>query len=106
MDLKIVKKFVFTICLIGLVCESYELYKDYRNDQTVVTVNIKKQSVVDYPGVSICESNHFINVRVNSTLQSFPIPKGIWITAKQRDSFAFHEIINCEIEHKKILTFF
>ena len=106
MNLEILKKFVFTICLIGLIFESYVLYKDYQNYQTVVTVNIEKQSVVDYPGVSICESNHFINVRMNSILQSFPIPKGIWITAKQRDPFAFDQIINGEIEHEKFLRFF
>ena len=47
MRCKIIKSIVFAICLSALITESYYLYFDYKDYQTVVTVNIERPSLVD-----------------------------------------------------------
>lgn len=66
--------------------------------QTIVTFTINRQTVVDFPGVSICESHYFFKVKGN--LFDYPVlsvPKGIWIRAKQRNPNIF-KIINQTID--------
>ena len=82
---KILRGAVWFVCFIALTIETYNLYKDYNDYQTVVTVNITRQSVVNFPGIAICESHHFVKIKgdmLNHT--SFPVPKGVWIKAKQK----------------------
>lgn len=84
--LKIFRSAVLFGCLIALSIESYKLYNDYKNYQTVVTVRIGRQTVINFPGVSICESHHFFKVKGNLfEFPTLPVPKGILIRAKQRD---------------------
>ena len=83
--LKIFRGVVWFGCLIALTIETYNLYNDYFDYQTVVTVNITRQSVVNYPGIAICESHHFIKVKGNMfNNTSLSVPKGVWIKAKQK----------------------
>ena len=75
---KILRGAVWFGCFIALTIETYNLYKDYKDYQTVVTVNITRQSVVNFPGIAICESHHFIKIKgdiLNHT--SFSVSKGV-----------------------------
>lgn len=105
--LKIFKPIVFAICLTFLTLESYELVKDYKNHETIVTVNIEKQSLVEYPGVSVCEINHFLNLKqpfMESSRAS--VSKGLWIRAKQRNSRIFDKIVNNTMDYLFYAEFF
>ena len=95
MRCKILKSVVFAICLSALIIESYYSYKDYKDYQTVVTVNIERPSLVEYPAVSVCEILHFVNVNYDFGGHStISIPNGLWIRAKQKNSHQFKEIVN------------
>ena len=105
--LEIFKPIVFAICLTFLTLESYELVKDYNNHHTVVTVNIEKQSVVEYPGVSVCEINHFLNLRQQVfDFSKAPVAKGLWIRAKRRNSKIFDKIVNNPMDYLFYAKFF
>ena len=105
--LKFLKAAVFAGCLIALTNESYDLYKEYRRYQTVVTVNITHQSVVSFPGLSICESNHFINLKEGNRFNhsKLPVQKGLWIKAKQKN-VDFHMIMNESIDGSDYFSYF
>ena len=105
--LKLLKAAVFAGCLIALIIESYNLFKEYLEYQTVVTVNITRQSVVSFPGVSICESNRFINLKEGNLFNqpNLPVQKGLWIKAKQKN-VDFTMIMNGSIEDGDYLSYF
>lgn len=103
MYFKIFKTIVFTVCLILLICQSYHLYKEYKNYETVVTVDISKQKEIEYPGVAICESNHFVNI--SDHLPS-PVQKGLWIRAKQKDATQFYNMFNGSVSADNFHNFF
>ena len=94
---KILKPTVYIVCLIVLSIETYELYKDYKNYQTVVTVNIirHQESLVSFPGISVCESHHFFKLKNESWFKQkiMPAYKGNGIREKQNDS-NLRKIIN------------
>ena len=105
--LKIFKPIVFAICLTFLTLESYELVKDYNNRHTVVTVNIEKQSVIEYPGVSVYETNHFLNLTQEFWgFSKALISNGLWIRAKQRNSKIFDKIVNNPMDYLFYAKFF
>lgn len=95
MRCKIIKSIVFAICLSALITESYYLYFDYKDYQTVVTVNIERPSLVEYPAVSVCEILHFVNVNHDFYgYSTISIPNGLWIRAKQNNSNQFKNIVS------------
>lgn len=107
MNLKILKLLFFTICLIFLINDCYELTKDYQNFQTVVTVNIERQSLIDYPGVSVCEVNDFVKLKQNIFNYSrIPVSKGLCSRAKRKNLQHFTNIINHPIKWKDFLKLF
>ena len=82
---KILKSIVFTICLSALIIECYYVYKDYKDYHTVVTVNIERPSLVEYPAVSVCEILHFVNTNYDfGGYSTLSIPNGLWIRANRR----------------------
>ena len=103
MYFNIFKTIVFTVCLILSIYQSYDLYEEYKNYQTVITVDISKQKEIEYPGVAICESNHFVNIfgRLPS-----PVQKGLWIRAKQKDANQFHKMFNGSVTRDHFYHFF
>ena len=104
--LKIFRGAVLSGCLIALTIETYALYKDYVNYQTVVTVNITRQSVVNFPAIAICESHHFIKIKGDIfNHRSFSVPKGTWIKAKQRDP-NFQKLLNETIDDIVFMSLF
>ena len=104
--LKILRSVVLFGCFIALSIESYELYNDYMNYQTVVTVRIGRQTVINFPGVSICESHHFFKVKGNLFgYPILPISKGILIRAKQRDPNIL-KLINETIDDTEFVRLF
>ena len=107
MNLRLIKWFVFSGCLIALTIESLEMYKDYNNYRTVVSVNISKQRTVEYPGVSVCESHHMIQLEQDFlSYPTFPIQKGLWFKAKQRDAQKLYKMVNQVISNDDFLAFF
>ena len=103
MYFKIFKTIVFTVCLILFIYQSYDLYKDYTNYQTVITVDISKQKEIEYPGVAICERNHFVNIFGRLP---FPVQKGLWIRAKQKDVNQFYKMFNGSVSRHHFYHFF
>ena len=109
MKLKRTKYIVFIICSCALMYQSIVMYIDYKEYQTIVTVNIGKQSTIEYPGVSLCFSNPYINLTEPTKvykLTKMSVPEGIWMKAKQRDYQRFKELINKGTTWKEALLFF
>ena len=111
MNFRFIKGFIFVGCLITLLIESFGLYKDYENYQTVVSVNIGKQRIVEYPGVSpdvsLCESHHVVQMK--DAFMGFPklsIQKGLWIKAKQKNAHRLYEMVNEGIYFDDLIDFF
>ena len=107
MNFKFIKCIVFSGCLIALTTESFELYKDYNNYQTVVSVNMSRQKIVEYPGVSVCESHHLVKLNQDFLgYPTFPIQKGLWIKAKRRDAQKLYKLAHQVISNDDFLEFF
>ena len=109
MKLRISKKLVFIICSCALIYQSIDLYIDYKKYQTIVTVNIEKQSAIEFPGISLCFNNPYINLSEQSEdhkLSKIPIPEGIWMRAKHRDPEGLKRLIASKPTWKNAAKFF
>ena len=107
MNFRFIKGFVFVGCLIALLSESLDLYKDYKSYQTVVSVNIGKQRIIEYPGVSVCESHHLVQMKDSFFgYPKLPIQQGVWIKAKQKNAQRLYEMVNEGAEYNDLLSFF
>lgn len=91
------KRLVFILCSCALLYQSINLYIDYKKYQTIVTVNIDKEKFIEFPGVSLCFSNPFVNLTKQTEvykLTKMPIPKGIWRRAKHKDPQGFYQLVS------------
>ena len=90
--LKRAKYAVFIICWCVLMYQSIDMYIGYKEYRTIVTVNIGRQFIIEYPGVSLRFSNPYVNLTKPTQvykLTKMPIPEGIWIKTKQRNYQTF-----------------
>ena len=107
MYFRICKTVVFIICVIALTIQSMDLYNDYLDYRTVVTVNIGTHSVIDFPAVSVCEGNHFIRIKSNHSRHSnLPVSNGVWIKARESNPKKFYQVINDVITFDDYLKIF
>lgn len=103
------KYVVFIICSCALMYQSIDMYIGYKEYQTIVTVNIGRESIIEYPGVSLCFSNPYINLTKPAkdyNLTKMPIPKGIWMKAKQSDYQTFKKLISKGATWEEAAKFF
>ena len=103
---KIFKPLVFAICLIALSIESFDLLVEYKKYQTVVTVRIERRSVIEFPGVSVCESHHTVKINNIYGQWNISVSKGIWHKTKQKDPEKFNQISNQVMNYTDFVNYF
>ena len=85
----IIKISIFAFCLIALTIQSIDLYKEYKSYQTVVTVNIEKESIINLPAVAVCERNLHGKLISILDLQNYKLVKDLF-------GHIDYKNINCE----------
>ena len=104
---KIIKPLVFVACLIALTIQSFHLLVEYKKYKTVVTVRIERRSVIEFPGISVCESHHTVKVnRYNDGQWNISVPRGIWHQISQKDPEKFNQISNQVMNYTDFVNYF
>lgn len=90
----ILKITIFVVCSIALTIQCIDLYKEYKSYQTIVTVNIERESIIKLPAVAICEGNPFVGFQLDNRSRLLPIPKGLWFKAKYKHNLSLDDGID------------
>ena len=82
----ILKISIFVGCSIALTIQFIDLYKEYKSYQTVVTVNIERESIINLPAVAVCEKYTYKQYK---SLQYYKLVKDVFEHVDGKN-------INCE----------
>ena len=63
------------MCSIAFTIQCIDLYKEYKSYQTIVTVNIERESIVNLPAVTICAGYTYKQIK---SLQDYELVKDVF----------------------------